>query len=204
MCEGPRPLGRSPRFPGGARWRALLQHHRLPAALAVADLERHLLALLHVVPAGALQHGGVEEHVLAAVVRGDEAEAAHLVEPLHRAADVVGRAAGVAAEVAPRRPIAEAPRRAVAEAATAAAALAALQLRDAGDEASALAVRADLADQRVAGVGRFYSRLGQRRGVEEHVLTVGPQHKAEALAGVVPLHLGLDRPGPAHRIAIGR
>src|SRR5918997_1840307 len=197
MCEGPRPLGRSPRFPGGARWRALLQHHRLPAALAVADLERHLLALLHIVPAGALQHGGVEEHVLAAVVRGDEAEAAHLVEPLHRAADVVGRAAGVAAEVAPRRPIAEgarrsvaeaspttaaeaaapeaaaaaevAPRRAVAEAATAAA-LAALQLRDAGDEASALAVRADLADQRVAGVGRFYSRLGQRRGVEEHVL----------------------------------
>src|ERR687894_478108 len=199
MCEGPRPLGRSPRFPGGARWRALLQPHRLPAALAVADLERHLLALLHVVPAGALQHGGVQEHVLAAVVRGDEAEAAHLVEPLHRAADVVGRAAGVAAEVAPRGPIAEgarrsvaeaspttaaeaaapeaaaaaaevAPRRAVAEAATAAAALAALQLRDAGDEASALAVRADLADQRVAGVGRFYSRLGQRRGVEEHVL----------------------------------
>src|ERR687894_70545 len=141
MCEGPRPLGRSPRFPGGARWRALLQPHRLPAALAVADLERHLLALLHVVPAGALQHGGVEEHVLAAVVRGDEAEAAHLVEPLHRAADVVGRAAGVAAEVAPRGPVAEgARRRAVAEAAT--AALAALQLRDAGDEASALAVRA--------------------------------------------------------------
>src|ERR687894_582875 len=115
MCEGPRPLGRSPRFPGGARWRALLQPHRLPAALAVADLERHLLALLHVVPAGALQHGGVEEHVLAAVVRGDEAEAAHLVEPLHRAADVVGRAAGVAAEVAPRRPIAEGARRSVAE-----------------------------------------------------------------------------------------
>src|SRR5918997_1891736 len=116
MCEGPRPLGRSPRFPGGARWRALLQHHRLPAALAVADLERHLLALLHIVPAGALQHGGVEEHVLAAVVRGDEAEAAHLVEPLHRAAYVVGRAAGVAAEVAPRRPIAEGARRSVAEA----------------------------------------------------------------------------------------
>src|SRR4051795_2144381 len=86
----------------------VLQVDRLPATLAVAHIKRDLLALLHVLAPGLLQDGGMQEHVLAAIFRRHEAEAAHLVEPLHRAADRIGRAAGIAvAEVAARRPVAE-------------------------------------------------------------------------------------------------
>ena len=223
---------------------------------------------------GALQHGGMQEHILAAIVRRHEAEAAHLVEPLHRAVDGVGRAALVAvAEVAPRRRHGRRSRRrgrrsrrrghrshrrrrrraTAAEAAAAADApkppprrrshgaggrspkpppppksrrggrspkpppaapksrrgrrspkpprgaprhrQALATLGDAGDETPALAVRADLADELVAGLGRLDASLGQCRSVEEHVLPVRAQHEAEALAGIVPLHLGLDGPG---------
>src|SRR6478672_10920865 len=87
----------------------LLQVDRLATTLAVADVERDLLALLDILAPGLLQDGGVQEDVLAAVLRRHEAEAAHLVEPLHRAADRIGRAAGIAvAEVTARRPVAEA------------------------------------------------------------------------------------------------
>jgi hypothetical protein len=298
----------------------------LPAALTVAHLQVNLLALLHVSPPGPLEHGRVQEHVLPAVFRGDEAEAAHLVEPLDRAGQVVGRAARVAVEIPPGRgPVAELPWSAAEAAATAeiparwsaitdastaaaettataeiptgrtvaetaatteiaargtiteaaataeiparwsaiteastaaaettataeiptgrtvaetaatteiaargtiteaaataeiptggtiteaaataeratrstaagSAAFAALQLCDAGDEAPALPVRTDLADEGVAGVRGLDARLGQGGSVEEHVLAVRAEHEAEALSGVVPLDLGLDRP----------
>ena len=42
----------------------------------------------------------MQEHILAAIIRRDEAEAAHLVEPLHRAIDGIGRPALVAATAA--------------------------------------------------------------------------------------------------------
>ena len=47
--------------------------------------------MLDILHAGALQNGGMQEHVLAAIVRRHEAEAAHLVEPLDGAADGIGR-----------------------------------------------------------------------------------------------------------------
>ena len=244
----------------------------MPAALTVAHLQVNLLALLHVSPPGPLEHGRVQEHVLPAVFRGDEAEAAHLVEPLDRAGQVVGWAAGVTVEIPPGRgtvaelpwsaaeaaATAEVPARwsAITEASTAAAettataeiptggtvaetaaateiptggtvaetaateiaargtiteatttaewatrstgagsaAFAALQLCDAGDEAPALPVRPDLADEGVTGVRGLDSRLGQSGSMEEHVLAVRAEHEAEALSGVVPLDLGLDRP----------
>ena len=113
---------------------------------------------------------------------------------------------GTAVSRPPTGGLARAPaRRAITEATAAAAkgaiasagttaALAALQRGDAGDQASALAIRSDFADQRVAGVRRLDARLGQSGRVEEHVLAVRAEHEAEALAGIVPLDLGLDRP----------
>lgn len=258
----------------------LLQHHCLTAALTVAHFEVHLFTLLDILAARPMQDGRVQEDVLATVIGRDEAEAAHLVEPLHGAIDGVGRPTRVAVtaevatrrrpipesagraitktasatateaatttttEVAPGRTITEtaaateiAPRRTIAEAATTttevaprgpvtegtrgtiaepatttevaprrpgATTLATLQLNDPGDKATALAVRADFADEGIAAVGRFDASLGQRRGVEEDILTIGPQHEAEALSGVVPLHFGRDRPGIARHFRIGR
>ena len=49
--------------------RLVLELDRLAAALAVPHVERELLALLHILLARALQHGGMQEHVLAAVIR---------------------------------------------------------------------------------------------------------------------------------------
>ena len=46
------------------------------------DLERHLLVLVQALVAVALDRREVREHVLAAVVRGDESEALAVVEPL--------------------------------------------------------------------------------------------------------------------------
>src|SRR3954468_24605045 len=107
-----------------------LQVDRLATALAVTDIQRNLLALLDILAPGLLQDGGVQEHVLAAVFRRHEAEAAHLVEPFHRAADRIGRAAGIAvAEVAARRPVAEATLARRTEATTPEAAGAALARR---------------------------------------------------------------------------
>jgi hypothetical protein len=45
----------------------------------------------------------MQEDILAAIFRRHEAKAAHLVKPLDRAGDVIGRAAFIAAEFAPRR-----------------------------------------------------------------------------------------------------
>src|SRR5437868_14122531 len=47
----------------------------LAAARIVRGVERHLLTLVEAMDAGALERGGVDEHVLVAVVRRDEAEA---------------------------------------------------------------------------------------------------------------------------------
>src|SRR3712207_6517327 len=108
--KGSRPSGRNPLqpvTPQGAR-ALFLQADRLPPALAVAHIERDLLALLHIGLAGALQHGGVQEDILPAIIRGDEAEAAHLVEPLDGAVHRIGRPTRIAvAEIAPRRTVAE-------------------------------------------------------------------------------------------------
>ncbi|EHM02369.1 hypothetical protein HMPREF9946_01188 [Acetobacteraceae bacterium AT-5844] len=77
-----------------------------------------------------------------------------------------------------------------------------LALMNLGHQSAALAVRADLADQLVASLRRFDSCLGQRRCVEEHILAIWPQHEAETLAAIVPLHLGLNRPGATLRIVV--
>jgi hypothetical protein len=63
----------------------------LAPALAVANVERDLLALLHFLLAGPLEDGRMQEHVLPTIIRRHEAEAAHLVEPLDRAVDSIGR-----------------------------------------------------------------------------------------------------------------
>src|SRR5256885_2164172 len=51
--------------------------------LALGHLELHPLVLGECLEAGALDLAEVDEQVLAAAVRGDEAEALLLVEPLH-------------------------------------------------------------------------------------------------------------------------
>lgn len=55
----------------------------LRTLLAVLDLELHLLALGQAAEALGRDGGVVAEHVLAAVLGGDEAEALRVVEPLH-------------------------------------------------------------------------------------------------------------------------
>jgi hypothetical protein len=264
----------------------------LAPALAVANVERDLLALLHFLLAGPLEDGRMQEHVLPTIIRRHEAEAAHLVEPLDRAVDSIGRptlvtAAAVAAwttisaaeaaartvttakattwpvattktttrrtaEIATRRTIAEAtralakaatrrtteitarrtvaeaaarrgaeitPRRAITKATAArlrpvtkitarrtipkptrpvaetgtvtggggSASRSELPFDDACNKTSALTVRSNFADELVAGFRRLDSRLGQRRGVEKHVLAIWPEDKPEALAAVIPL-----------------
>jgi hypothetical protein len=62
---------------------------------------------------------------------------------------------------------------------------------------TSLTVGADLAHENIVGVGLVDASLGQSGSVEEHVLPVGPEHKAEALTAVVPLDLGLDQAGVA-------
>lgn len=65
---------------GGLRPRA----RRWPAGLgALADLELHPLVLLEGAETGSLDLGVVDEHVVGALVRRDEAEALFRVEPLH-------------------------------------------------------------------------------------------------------------------------
>jgi len=81
----------------------LLHRDGLAATLPITDIERHLLALLHILLAGALQHGGMQENILATIIRRHEAEATHLIKPLHGAIDAISRPAGVtAAEVTTR------------------------------------------------------------------------------------------------------
>lgn len=76
-----------------------------------------------------------------------------------------------------------------------ATAFALLQLHDPRDQAPALPVRTDFANQLVAGIWRLNACLCQGRGVKKHILPIWSQYEAEAFTGVVPLHLGLDRPG---------
>jgi hypothetical protein len=75
----------------------LLHGDGLAPTLPITDIKSHLLALLHILLACALQHGGMQEDILATIIRRHEAEAAHLVEPLHGAIDAIGRPAGVTA-----------------------------------------------------------------------------------------------------------
>src|SRR5262249_47682642 len=55
------------------------------ASAVCDDVERHLLALIEGAQAGALDCADMNEDVLVAVVRLDEAEALLVVEPLHGA-----------------------------------------------------------------------------------------------------------------------
>ena len=111
-------------------------------------------------------------------------------------------------EVTPRRPVAKTTaRRACAHtapmaapmAATLAAARASLEFRDARDEAPTLPIGTDFAHQNVVGIGLVDPRIRQCRCVEEHILPVRPEHKAEALAPIIPFHLGLDQASIAAR-----
>jgi hypothetical protein len=92
------------RRPKAAQRRSSVLHiHGLAAALTITHFKRYLFALLHILLAGALQHRRMQEDILAAIFWRHEAKAAHLVKPLDRACDVIGRAAFIAAEFAPRR-----------------------------------------------------------------------------------------------------
>ena len=77
------------------RWRAAsdqLDVGRLGSARALRDRQPHALLRLQIVDAGTGQHLGMDEHVLPAAVRRDEAVAlAHVIE-LDRALDFLGRA----------------------------------------------------------------------------------------------------------------
>jgi hypothetical protein len=127
--------------------------------------------------------------------------------------------AGRATEVTARRTVAEAPAgrateiaagRTVVEAVTAelttrgtiSTPRAELTLMNLRDETAALTVRTNLADQLIASLRGFNSRLSECRSVEEHVLAIRPKHKAETFPAVVPLHLGLNRPGATLRIVV--
>jgi len=259
----------------------------LAPTLPITDIKSHLLALLHILLAGALQHGGMQEDILATIIRGHEAEATHLIKPLHGAIDAIGRPAGVTAaaevttraitthtatrrttevttgrtvakatttteatagttaaeatrsakiaarrtvtKVAPRRTVTKttggtkattrrrakiAARRAITEIAArrtvtkptrgankparSTTAWTTLQFRDPCDEAPTRAIRTDLAHQRVVRIGLFNARISQGGCMKKHVLPVWSQHKAEALAPVVPLHLGFNQPAFRH------
>jgi hypothetical protein len=49
----------------------------------VARVEIHLLTLAQAIDAGALQRGGMDEYILIAIVRPNEAEASLIVEEFH-------------------------------------------------------------------------------------------------------------------------
>jgi hypothetical protein len=49
----------------------------------VARVEIHLLTLAQSINAGALQRGGMDEYILIAIVRPNEAEASLIVEEFH-------------------------------------------------------------------------------------------------------------------------
>jgi hypothetical protein len=245
----------------------------LAATLTITDFKCNLFALLHILLACTLQDRGMQEDILATIFRGHEAEAAHLVEPLHRASDVIGRPAFVAIEFAARRrtipeitarrtitkatattaettaateaaaaeittrgTIAKVTTRGTITKATAttteataaaeitargtitkvtargtitktattkfptrgprfAATFALLQLHDPRNQSPPLAIRPDFTNKLIAGIRRFNARFGQCRCVKEHILPIRTQYKAEAFTGIVPFHLGLDRPG---------
>jgi hypothetical protein len=247
----------------------VLHIHGLTAALTLTHFKRYLFTLLHILLAGALQHRRMQEDILATIFWRHEAKAAHLVKPLDRAGDVIGRAAFITAEFAPRRgtipkittrgtitkataataetaaaaevtargTIPEITTRGTIAKTTAAAAKAAaateittrgtipeiaargtipkattaaefttrrarfatafalLQLHDPRNQAPALPVRTHFADQLIAGIWRLNACLCQGRGVKKHILPIWSQYEAEAFTGVIPLHLGLDRPG---------
>jgi hypothetical protein len=265
----------------------VLHDYGLAATLAILDFKRNLFALLHFLLARTLQDRGVQENILPAIIRGHEAKATHLIEPLDRAIDGIGRPAFVTGSkfTARRRAITKgwtrrtessraatkavgtteiAACRAVAKTTTwrgtepagptkvtAGRAIAKstarrgteatteiatrrtfrphittwrtfcepiiaefatrrtvstprteLPLMNLGDEPTALAVSTNLANQLIAGFRGFDACFGQGRCMKEHVLTIRTQHEAEAFTAIVPLHLGLNRPGATLRIVV--
>src|SRR6476646_10716148 len=69
--------------PPPINWLGRLQVDGLAAFRIRLDFERHALALVQAVHSRHLERRGVNEHVLAAVFRRDEAEALAGVEKLH-------------------------------------------------------------------------------------------------------------------------
>src|SRR5215218_1429350 len=195
----------------------------LAALLALDRLDDHPLAFLKVGQAGAHQRRAVDEHVLAAVLDGDEAEALGGIVPFDGAGLLLGgraaeagtaaaaRAGAAVAEAAAagRPPIAEAATTAAAEPAAAAAAAEArprrlrrrgVDLEDLGHLRALLALRG--ADEEL-GAGLH---LGLPGGLDDaHVQegvarAVGHLDEAEALLGVEPFDRRvLRRPGGDRR-----
>ena len=174
------------------RWRRFDQSTLIVPASgpfgALHDAHPHRLALLQRTEAGTLQHRRVDEHVLAARLRGDEAEPLVGVVPLHRAHHLDG---GAEIHLPSRSAALEAALRALLEAAWPARGrggrgalidrhdlidlLPFLPLADADPERGA---RADGLD-----AGRL-----QRVDVQEHVArAIAQRHKTVTLLGVEPL-----------------
>src|SRR5215218_5623287 len=191
----------------------------LAALLALDRLDDHPLAFLKVGQAGAHQRRAVDEHVLAAVLDGDEAEALGGIVPFDGAGLLLGgraaeagtaaaaRAGAAVAEAAAagRPPIAEAATTAAAEPAAAEARPRRLgrrgvDLEDLGHLRALLALRG--ADEEL-GAGLH---LGLPGGLDDaHVQegvarAVGHLDEAEALLGVEPFDRRvLRRPGGDRR-----
>ena len=62
-----------------------LKVHGLRTACVRLDIETHLLTFRKTRKTGTFDRGNMHEHILGAVVRGDEAEASRLVEKFYRA-----------------------------------------------------------------------------------------------------------------------
>src|SRR5215207_4233971 len=193
----------------------------LSALLALDRLDDHPLAFLKVGEAGAHQRRAVDEHVLAAVLDGDEAEALGGIVPFDSAGLLLGGRAAEArtaaarartavavaqAAAAGRAPVAEAAAATTTEPATAAEARPrrlgrrGVDLEDLGHLRALLALRgAD--DELGAGL-----HLGLPGGLDDaHVQegvarAVGHLDEAEALLGVEPFDRRvLRRPGGDRR-----
>jgi hypothetical protein len=125
------------------------------------------------------------------------AEAAATAEITARGAITKITARGTVPEIAARGTIPKATTAAefTTRRARFATAFALLQLHDPRNQAPALPVRTHFADQLIAGIWRLNACFCQGRGVKKHILPIWSQYEAEAFTGVVPLHLGLDRPG---------
>ena len=129
---------------------------------------------------------------------GTEAATAAKIASAGRATKVTPR--WTVTKIATGRAIAKAAGRATwcAEAAWGTAAGAALQLGDPRHQTSAGAVGPYFADQNIVGVGLFDARIGERGGMEKHILIIRSQDESKTLTPVIPLNLGFNQPAFRH------
>ena len=130
--------------------------------------------------------------------RGTEATTAAKVTAAGRAAKVTPW--WTVTKIATGRPIAKAAGCATrcAEAARGTAAGAALQLGDPRHQTSTGAVGTYFADQNIVGVRLFDARIGERGGMEKHILIIRSQDESKTLTPVIPLNLGFNQPAFRH------